>query len=147
MPNSIWCRVSRHGSSRVTKMSYARSKARDSALPFAKIWILRSLDALTRAWASMPCWCRPMISTGMLSLHASMAVLRGVEGGFSVVRSARHGLLTVSSPLRPHRRSQGQCRRDHVGVGLEYRFTPHVGIFRRNCLCLPESVKQQLYTD
>jgi len=37
---------------------------------------LRSLDALTRAWASMPCWCRPMISTGMLSLHASMAVLR-----------------------------------------------------------------------
>jgi apolipoprotein N-acyltransferase len=28
--------------------------------------------------------------------HASMAVLRGVEGGFSVVRSARHGLLTVS---------------------------------------------------
>ena len=57
---------------------------------------LRSLDALTRAWASMPCWCRPMISTGMLSLHASMAVLRGVEGGFSVVRSARHGLLTVS---------------------------------------------------
>ena len=30
------------------------------------------------------------------SLHASMAVLRGVEGGFSVVRAARHGLLTVS---------------------------------------------------
>ena len=30
------------------------------------------------------------------SLHASMAVLRGVEGGFSVVRSARHGFLTVS---------------------------------------------------
>ncbi len=28
--------------------------------------------------------------------HASMAVLRGVEGGFSVVRPARHGLLTVS---------------------------------------------------
>ena len=28
--------------------------------------------------------------------HASMAVLRGVEGGFSVVRSARHGLLAVS---------------------------------------------------
>jgi apolipoprotein N-acyltransferase len=28
--------------------------------------------------------------------HASMAVLRGVEGGFSVVRSARHGLLIVS---------------------------------------------------
>jgi apolipoprotein N-acyltransferase len=42
---------------------------------------LRSLDALTRAWASMPCWCRPMISTGMLSLHASMAVLRGVRAG------------------------------------------------------------------
>jgi apolipoprotein N-acyltransferase len=28
--------------------------------------------------------------------HASMAVLRGVEGGFSVVRPARHGLLIVS---------------------------------------------------
>jgi apolipoprotein N-acyltransferase len=28
--------------------------------------------------------------------HASMAVLRGVEGGFSVVRPARHGLLLVS---------------------------------------------------
>jgi len=28
--------------------------------------------------------------------HASMAVLRGVEGGFSVIRPARHGLLTVS---------------------------------------------------
>jgi apolipoprotein N-acyltransferase len=28
--------------------------------------------------------------------HASMAVLRGVEGGFSVVRPARHGLLSVS---------------------------------------------------
>lgn len=28
--------------------------------------------------------------------HASVAVLRGVEGGFSVVRSTRHGLLTIS---------------------------------------------------
>jgi len=28
--------------------------------------------------------------------HTSMAVLRGVEGGFSVIRPARHGLLTVS---------------------------------------------------
>ena len=28
--------------------------------------------------------------------HASMAVLRGVEGGFSVIRPARHGLLLVS---------------------------------------------------
>lgn len=28
--------------------------------------------------------------------HARMAILRGVEGGFSVVRSARQGLLTVS---------------------------------------------------
>jgi apolipoprotein N-acyltransferase len=28
--------------------------------------------------------------------HASMAVLRGVEGGFSMVRPARHGLLIVS---------------------------------------------------
>jgi apolipoprotein N-acyltransferase len=29
-------------------------------------------------------------------LHASMAMLRGVEGGFSVIRPARHGLLIVS---------------------------------------------------
>jgi apolipoprotein N-acyltransferase len=29
-------------------------------------------------------------------LHASMAVLRGVEGGFSIIRPARHGLLIVS---------------------------------------------------
>ena len=44
--------------------------------------------------------------------HASMAVLRGVEGGFSVVRAARDGLLTVSDRYGPHRRSQGQRRRD-----------------------------------
>jgi apolipoprotein N-acyltransferase len=28
--------------------------------------------------------------------HTDMAVLRGVEGGYSVIRAARHGLLTVS---------------------------------------------------
>jgi apolipoprotein N-acyltransferase len=28
--------------------------------------------------------------------HARMAILRGVEGGFAVIRSARQGLLTVS---------------------------------------------------
>jgi apolipoprotein N-acyltransferase len=28
--------------------------------------------------------------------HASWAILRGVEGGFSIVRAARRGLLTVS---------------------------------------------------
>jgi apolipoprotein N-acyltransferase len=31
-------------------------------------------------------------------LHASMAIVRGVEGGYSVARSAREGLLTVSDP-------------------------------------------------
>ncbi len=31
-------------------------------------------------------------------LHASMAIVRGVEGGYSIARSAREGLLTVSDP-------------------------------------------------
>ncbi|WP_421931174.1 nitrilase-related carbon-nitrogen hydrolase [Phenylobacterium sp.] len=30
--------------------------------------------------------------------HARMAVLRGVEGGFTVIRAAEHGVLTVSDP-------------------------------------------------
>jgi apolipoprotein N-acyltransferase len=32
-------------------------------------------------------------------LHARMAVLRGVEDGFSVVRTAEHGMITVSDPF------------------------------------------------
>ncbi len=32
-------------------------------------------------------------------LHARMAVMRGVEGGFAVVRSAKEGLATISDPL------------------------------------------------
>lgn len=31
-------------------------------------------------------------------MHARMAVMRGVEGGFSVLRSARRGLMSVSDP-------------------------------------------------
>lgn len=32
-------------------------------------------------------------------LHARMAVLRGVEGGFTLVRSAREGVMTVTDPF------------------------------------------------
>jgi apolipoprotein N-acyltransferase len=31
-------------------------------------------------------------------LHGRMAVLRGVEGGFSIARTAKRGLLTISDP-------------------------------------------------
>jgi apolipoprotein N-acyltransferase len=40
--------------------------------------------------------------------HGNLAVLRGIEGGFSVARSARIGYLTLSDPtgrLLAHRRS------------------------------------------
>ncbi len=57
--------------------------------------------------------------------HASVAVLRGVEGGFSVVRSTRHGLLTISAvtaalsitkpaPTRPWSVSKWRRRSDPV---------------------------------
>jgi apolipoprotein N-acyltransferase len=31
-------------------------------------------------------------------LHSRMAVLRGVESGFTIVRSAREGFMTISDP-------------------------------------------------
>jgi apolipoprotein N-acyltransferase len=50
-------------------------------------------------------------------LHSRMAVLRGVEGGFSVVRSARHGLLTVSD--RYGRVVNQKASADETAVSLE----------------------------
>ncbi|MDT5029467.1 MAG: apolipoprotein N-acyltransferase, partial [Micromonosporaceae bacterium] len=44
-------------------------------------------------------------------LHSRMAVLRGVESGFSVARAARNGALTASDP-------GGQVRADVTGAGI-----------------------------
>lgn len=48
-------------------------------------------------------------------LHSRMAVLRGVESGFSVVRAARQGMLTVSDS-----RGRVLAQRDATALGFAY---------------------------
>ena len=55
--------------------------------------------------------------------HSRMAVLRGVEQGFSVIRAANHGVLTVSDPYRPDCRrgpERGRARHDVVGASAAW---------------------------
>jgi hypothetical protein len=69
-----------------------------------------------------------LISTAWYVLHvfnSRMAVLRGVEQGFSVIRAANQGLLTVSDPYGPDRR-RGAERRSacHDVVGASATWQP-----------------------
>jgi apolipoprotein N-acyltransferase len=63
-------------------------------------------------------------------LHSRMAMLRGVENGYSIVRSARNGVLTVSdaygivsnqAPSGPQTAYRVRARRTNLGPTLYSR--------------------------
>lgn len=63
--------------------------------------ICKDMDfpALGRAYAGVDVMLVPAWDFGVDAwLHGRMAILRGVESGYSIVRSAREGLMTVSDP-------------------------------------------------
>jgi apolipoprotein N-acyltransferase len=77
-----------------------RSMDARSAWRSARTWTFRAwLAAYGRAGVQAmltPAWNLDVDVDGVY--HSRMAVLRGVEQGFSVIRAARQGMLTVSDP-------------------------------------------------
>jgi apolipoprotein N-acyltransferase len=69
-------------------MTWALAVCKDMDFPeLARAYGTRGIDLLL-----VPAWDFTIDAW----MHARMAVMRGVEGGFAIARSARHGLLTLS---------------------------------------------------
>jgi hypothetical protein len=75
-------------------------------------------------------------------LQSRVGEILGLEGSSYLDELLSEGLIYCGPSIKLN-----LWRPTHVGGGLEYRFNSPYRNFRRNCLCLPESVKQQLYTD